>query len=301
MSKPERYKQVCPLLRADMPYKSIAKLLDISYRAVSGVAGVKPQRICLFADSHSGANTGLTPPAYQYKYIENPDIEEHRIRNKWAVLQRECWDWFVHTAERYKPFDKTFVLGDLIDGDGKRSGGTELITTDRKVQTCMATEALEVVRAPGMVFVFGTPYHTGQAEDYEVDIARHFDSKIGGHEWETINGCTFDLKHKQSNTKNPFTSLHNEIIDNREWAAVGEQPKADVIVRAHTHRFCFAKIEDCVAISMPSLQGYGTKFGARQCTRKVHFGLIILDVWPDGYVQEYINIAQLVSHRTRSN
>ena len=216
-------------------------------------------------------------------------------------LQKECWGWYIDKVAMLKPIDKAFVLGDLIDGDGKRSGGTELITTDRKVQMCMVIECLEILEVAGMVMVYGTPYHTGQAEDYEADAAQHFGCKIGGHEWENVNGCTFDLKHKQSNCKNPATSIWNEIVDNREWACLGEQPKADVLVRAHTHRFCLVRIEDCIGVSIPALQAYGTKFGARQCSRKVQFGLIALDVWPDGEVVEQIHIAKLVEHVTHEN
>lgn len=293
--------QICIGLRAGLSHRTIAATVPCNISTVHRLSGIKPTRILLPGDYHCGSNVGLTPPAYQYKYITNPKTEEHRKRNKWSRLQKECWDWYIKTVNMLKPIDKAFVLGDLIDGDGSRSGGTELITTDRKVQVCMAIEALEVLEANGMVMVFGTPYHTGQAEDYETDAAQHFGCKIGGHEWENVNGCIFDLKHKQSNTKNPATSIWNEIVDNREWAVLGEQPKADVLVRAHTHRFCHLRIEDCIGISIPALQAYGTKFGARACSRKVQFGLVALDVWPDGEVIEHVRIAKLVEHITHEN
>lgn len=293
--------QICTGLRAGLSHKTIAGMIPCSLGMIAKLSSTKPVRVLLPGDLHCGSNVGLTPPAYQYKYISNPKTEEHRRRNKWSRLQKECWNWYVNTADILKPIDKAFVMADLIDGDGSRSGGTELITTDRKVQVCMAIESLEVLEAGGMVMVYGTPYHTGQAEDFEVDVAKHFGCKIGGHEWENINGCIFDLKHKQSNCKNPATSIWNEIVDNREWAVLGEQPKADVLVRAHTHRFCHIKIEDCIGISIPALQAYGTKFGARACSRKVQFGLVALDVWPDGEVVEHVHIAKLAEHITHEN
>lgn len=297
--------QICIGLRSGLPHKTIAKMIPCNISTVAKLSSTKPIRVLLYGDTHCGSNVGLTPPAYQYKYISNPKTEEHRRRNKWSRLQKECWNWYVNRIAILKPIDKVFVLGDLIDGDGARSGGTELITTDRKVQMCMAIEAIEVLdvktTGAGMVMVYGTPYHTGQAEDYETDAAQHFGCKIGGHEWENINGCTFDLKHKQSNCKNPATSIWNEIVDNREWAVLGEQPKADVLVRAHTHRFCHIKIEDCIGISIPALQAYGTKFGARACSRKVQFGLVALDIWPDGEVIEHVHIAKLAEHITHEN
>lgn len=293
--------QICIGLRAGQSHKTIAKNTECCISAVRRLSSIKPIRILLPGDLHCGSNVGLTPPAHQYKYISNPTTEEHRRQNKWSKLQEECWNWYVNTVDILKPIDKAFIPGDLIDGDGKRSGGTELITTDRKKQVSMAIEALEVLEVGYMSMVYGTPYHTGQAEDFEVDIAKHFGCKIGGHEWENVNGCIFDLKHKQSNTKNPATSIWNEIVDNREWAILGEQPKANVLVRAHTHRFCFIRIEDCIGISIPALQAYGTKFGARQCSRKVQFGLVALDVWPDGEVVEHVHIAKLAEHITHEN
>jgi hypothetical protein len=200
-----------------------------------------------------------------------------------------------------QPIHKVFVLGDCIDGDGHRSNGTELIVSDRKVQAAMAVECLRQIGAKEYSFVYGTPYHTGQAEDFETDVARAFDAKIGSHEWEVVNGVTFDLKHKQGNTQNPATSLFNEIRDNREWVCNDEQPKADILVRGHTHRLCILEIEDCIAISVPALQGYGTKFGSRQCSRKVQFGLVAVDVWPDGVCQRHVHIAKLSGHITRAN
>lgn len=301
MSNSELTAQIYSSLRARMKPDKIAEFLGCSVYKVRRLSVIRPTRILLPADTHCGSNIGLTPPAYQYKIIKNPRTEEHHKRNKWARLQIECWEWYMRTLELLKPIHKCFILGDLIDGEGSKSGGTELITTDRKVQTCMAIEALEPIQADGMVFVYGTPYHTGKYEDWETDVSHHFGCKIGSHEWENINGVIFDLKHKQSNTKNPATSLYNEIVDNREWAITGEQPKADIIVRAHTHRFCSIQIEGCRAISVPALQSYGSKFGSRQCTRKVHFGLIALDIWPDGFVQEHVLIAKLQGHKTQSN
>jgi len=292
---------VCVGLRLGMSHPTIAGMVGCSIHSVRRISSTGPMRVLFFGDSHCGSNVGLTPPEYQYQYIANPRTEEHRIQNKWAKLQKECWNWYMNRLAVLKPIDKLFVMGDVIDGDGKRSGGTELITTDRKKQVRMGIESIEVIEAGGMVMVYGTPYHTGQSEDFEVDIAKHFSCKIGSHEWEDVNGCTFDLKHKQGNCKNPATGVWNEIVENREWAGLGEQPKANVLVRAHTHRFIMMRIEDCIGITIPALQAYGTKFGARQCSRKVQFGLLALDVWPDGEIVEHVHIAKLASHITHKN
>ena len=301
MHDPKLLHRVYTGIRNGWKHKEIAAKAGCSVHTIGHLARVRPIRVLLFGDTHCGSEVGLTPPAYQWNCIDNPTSQEHRTINKFATLQKECWDWYISTLDILRPIDKVFGMGDLTDGDGKRSGGTEQITTDRKKQAAMAIEAIEQIRCNDLVFVYGTPYHTGDAEDFEVDIATHFNSKIGSHEWEEVNGVVFDLKHKQGSTQNPATSLFTAVRDNREWAVLGEQPKADVLVRAHSHRYCVLDLEDCLAISIPSLQAYGTKFGARQCSRKVQFGLLALDVWPDGIVQQHLNIAKLTGHKTRVN
>ncbi len=301
MLSKETVHQICCGLRLGIPHKIIAQRIQCSVHAVGRLAQKRPVRILLWGDGHCGSNVGLTPPTYQTKFTPNPKKEEHRKLNKWANLQKECWDWYVDKVNMLKPIDKLFYLGDGIDGTAHRCGGTDLIQVDRKVQVQMAIEALEVAEVKDVVMVYGTPYHTGQGEDFEMDIAQHFKCKIGAHEWEEVNGCMFDLKHKQGTCDNPATGLFQQIRDHREWAGLGEQPKADVLIRAHSHRFCILKIEDCIGITIPALQAYGTKFGARQCSRKVQFGLVALDVWPDGVVVEHVHIAKLAGHRTHSN
>ncbi|MGD2065687.1 MAG: hypothetical protein PVI43_00775 [Candidatus Bathyarchaeota archaeon] len=296
----ESMRIICNGLKARTRHDSIAKLAGCDKGTVSRISR-SSSRIIFLNDTHCGNNTGLTPPAYQYKYIDNPKSEDQRIRNKWHRVQKECWSWYIKTLKSLQPFDKCFILGDMIDGDGARCGGTEHVVSDRTVQVSMAYECVKQVKTKYFNMVFGTPYHTGNQEDFEIILAEKLNCKIGGHEWESVNGCTFDLKHKQGNTMNPATSLYNEIRDHREWAAVNEQPKADVIVRAHTHRFCIYEVEDTIAISLPALQAYGTKFGARQCSRKVQFGLVAVDVWPDGSITPHVRIAQLSCHKTKTN
>lgn len=294
--------KTCQLLRSGMMKTEIASRLNVHVSSVKRVVRKgQIKRVLLFADSHCGSETGLTPPSYQYQIISDPPSEEVRIRNKWAKQQYEGWNWFIKTLDILRPIDICMINGDCIDGTGHRSGGTEQITTDRKQQVAMAIECVNQIQANRYTMTFGTPYHCGNDEDFEIDIAKHLDCKIGGHEWESVNGVVFDLKHKQSNCKNPSTSLFNEIIDNREWADVEEQPKANVLVRSHTHRFCIHKTENTLGISTPALQTYGTKFGARQCSRKIQFGLVALDVWPDGEIIEQIHIARLTGHKAKTN
>ena len=154
--------QICCGLRLGTPHKTIAKRLDYAIYSIRRLAQIKPVRILLWGDAHCGSNVGLTPPAYRTGFTPDPKTEEHRTQNKWAKIQKECWDWYVARVNMLKPIDKLFYLGDGIDGTGHRCGGTDLIHIDRKVQVQMAIEALEVVEAKDMVMVYGTPYHIGE-------------------------------------------------------------------------------------------------------------------------------------------
>ena len=301
MRDPELLHRIYTGIRRGWKQQDIATWVGCDRRVINRLARIRPTRLLPIADFHCGSEVGLTPPVYQYKCIDNPISTEHRRRNKLARLQKECHDWYINTLDLFRPIDKVYIVGDCTDGNGSRSGGVEQITTDRKKQASMAIEVIEEIGCKDIGMVYGTAYHTGDAEDFEVDIATHFGAKIGSHEWEEINGVVFDFKHDQSSTKNPGTSLYNAVIDNQEWALLGEQPKADVLIRAHTHRYCTIQTEGCLAISLPSLQAYGTKFGERKCSRKVQFGMMVLDIWPDGVIVPQVEIAKLVGHRTSVN
>ena len=166
------------------------------------------KRIIVINDSHCGHLVGLTPPQWQLNEYD----ESHTKRNKWSVLQRELWQNFTNILEKYKPFDVGFSLGDMIDGKGSRSGGTELITADRDEQIDMACEIHRQVVMRGKknfnwVGVYGTEYHaSGEGgEDWEKILAERMGfAKMGSHEWVDVNGCVFDLKHHIGGSTVPY-------------------------------------------------------------------------------------------------
>jgi len=225
---------------------------------------------------------GLTPPAY------NSDAKKGRKAR--AALWRE----YVATIKRLAPIHHVLYLGDGIDGRGQMSGGTELLTTDMMEQAQMATECLNVIRLHGkvprtfsIVGVYGTGYHTGKYEDFEDIIAKDagFD-KIGGHEWPQVYNTVFDIKHKIGGSSVPYgrlTAAQKARLWNREWAAVGEQPLATCLIRGHVHYFGGGIDSRGGAFTAPAWQGYGSKFGIRQCEGKVDWGCMWFDVNKHGY------------------
>jgi hypothetical protein len=247
------------------------------------------KRIIVISDLHSGHVAGLTPPEYQYQEVGDSTTKH----NKFARLQRELWIKFLNILEKYKPFDIGFDLGDLIDGKGSRSGGTELISNDRNTQVDMAVKCLEEVSRRGKenfkwIGVFGTGYHTSGegGEDWESIIAERCGfEKIGAHESVDINGCIFDLKHHIGSSSIPhgrFTAPAKERLWNVLWNERDLRPKANVILRGHVHYATFCGEPGWVAMTVPALQGMGTKYGSRYCSGTVHWGLTVFDVNKDG-------------------
>lgn len=183
------------------------------------------------------------------------------------------------------------VNGDAIDGKGFRSGGSELITTDRQEQTNIAIECIDqaVGGSAKVLMTYGTGYHTGNEEDWEGLIAKHFDAKIGSHEWVTAEGVTFDFKHHIGSSQVPHgrsTSLNREGLWSHLWAESAATPKSDILIRSHVHYHSYCgdlTFSPGLRMTTPALQAAGTKFGARRCSGTVDFGFLLFDVDGEDY------------------
>lgn len=232
---------------------------------------MKKKRVVVIADKHCGHLVGLTPPEYQKPF-----------ESKWGYIQYQLWNAYVKAIELLKPIDVLLVNGDNIEGKGPRSGSTELVTSDRNTQTEMAARCILEAEADEIVMTYGTPYHVGAKEDWEKQVADKVKAKkIGGQEWVDVNGVIFDLKHHVGSSTIPhgtFTPVAKENLWNSIWAYHNEQPKSHIIIRSHVHNFGYCGEESWLGITTPALQGLGTKFGARICSRHVDFGLIYFDV-----------------------
>lgn len=241
------------------------------------------KRILTIGDFHCGHKVGLTPLPWQ-----NPEDQSDPHDAKLLRLRRVCWDFYTDTIRREGPFDAVFFNGDAIEGKGERSGGTELITTDRNKQVEMAVACLKAALGPKtkLVLTYGTPSHTGVDEDFEKQIADKLDAKIGSHEWVQVEAITFDLKHKVGSSTIPhgrYTATAKERLWNMLWAERDEQPKAQIIIRSHVHYHGWAGDHRGVAMTLPALQAAGTKYGARQCSGIVDFGLVTWTINNGGF------------------
>jgi hypothetical protein len=247
---------------------------------------------------HSGHVVGCTAPPWQQKLTNDHQWD------KCAILQKELYNEFSNTVKSLGHIDILIVNGDCIEGSGSRSGGTELITTDRNKQCEMAEYAIKSVKADHVVMTYGTGYHTGDGEDFESIIAREVKAdKIGSHEWVEVNGLVFDCKHHIGSSGIPHgrhTATAKERLWNILWTEHEEQPKADIIIRSHVHYFDYCGGASWLALTTPALQGMGSKYGARRCSGHVDFGMVHFDVNPNGSYTWQPHIARIASQKAQT-
>ena len=192
------------------------------------MAKKKRKRLVILSDFHCGHVAGLTPPDWHDKPPAAPGKgrKRRRGRARFSAVQREMWERYIVMRDRLCPIDALVLNGDAVEGKGKRSGGTEMITTDRVEQTDMAAECIDVWKAPKKIMTYGTPSHTGEDEDWEDVVADNIGAaKIGGHEWIDVNGVVFDFKHKIGSSSIPH-GRHTAIARENLISIILEQPEA---------------------------------------------------------------------------
>jgi len=262
----DQKKTILNMVQSGVQKQQIAKLLAITNQTVTNVLATK-KRCMVISDLHCGHRAGLTPPKWQTEFSSFYD------------QQVEMWEWYAQKCTELKP-DILFVLGDMVDGRGKKSGGTEQITTSFKEQVKMVEYCLNMTGAGKMVAVYGTPYHTSvDGEDSECFIKN---IKISGHEFPKIHDIQFDLKHKIGASSIPhgrYTALAKSRLWNQLWKDIDGQPKSDIIIRGHTHYFDYCGNSNYLAMICPALSGWGSIYGVRQCEGIVNTGLLWFDIY----------------------
>lgn len=242
------------------------------------------KRMLVISDLHCGHQAGLTPPEFQWSATsDNP----HRA--KFAIQQREMWNWYANKIDELKPINILLVNGDAIDGKGIRSGGCEHITIDRNEQADIAAVCIKRVGAPHIRMTYGTAYHTGMEEDWEDAVAHRVDAEsISGQDFFEVNGVVFDAKHHIGGSTIPHgrsTPMKKDKLWNVLWNAEHEaQPKSDILIRSHVHYSDVTGDDTWMGYTTLALQGWGSKFGVRQCSGLVKYGFMTFDVTEKGVV-----------------
>jgi len=239
------------------------------------------KNVVIISDMHCGHMVGLTHSNWQL-----PQDVPNKTRNKFAKLQKMTYDWFKSEIKSIGKIDTLIINGDCVEGKGARSKGTELITADMHQQAEMAIDIIKMINGKKIFMTYGTPYHTGDGEDVEDIISKDVGADISGHQFININGVIFDVKHKVGGSSVPhgrFTAVQREAIWNELWASrKNGQPNADILIRSHVHYFTHSGNADKLCITTPALQGYGSKYGVRQCSGIVDVGFITFKIQDNG-------------------
>ena len=233
------------------------------------------KRVAVIGDLHAGHHAALATDEWLRPKTSSVGKLQRELRKH--------YDGWVKA--NYAP-DVLLVLGDCIEGKGIRSGSTELLTADRGLQVEMATELIDMWGAKQIYMIYGTPSHTGVNEDWERDIATNLKAEIHGQMFVTVEGVTFHIKHKIGSSSIPH-GRHTATARDRLWLAIWEEeqnwPKADVILRGHVHYHQYCGGPAWLGMTCPALQAAGTKYGSRQCSGVVHFGVTLFEIDGNDY------------------
>lgn len=223
------------------------------------------RRIAVIADLHCGHKFALTPPDWQ--------------GGKERAFQARLWDGYVAAAATVGRVDMLVVNGDAVDGKGPKSGGNELITADRVEQAEMAARCVEEWDAKRVVFLAGTPYHTGCNEDWERVAADKLGAEFYDAKQFRLEGVVFDFRHHIASAGMPHTqggALAAELIWARDNADYG-YVVPDVIVRSHRHRYWKQETDSRLMVVTPGLQARST-YGRRRCRGVPSLGTMCFSV-----------------------
>lgn len=234
-------------------------------------------------DLHCGHKIGLTPPRWQNK-------------PSWQKDQDRLWRIFNDGLDKVGSVDTLILNGDLIDGNGYRLGGIENVTVDWDEMCEMATDVINHIGAKNIHITYGTPSHVSNNGTLEeAKIAKAVGASIDSHLFLEVEDVVFDVKHKIGSSGIPHgrvSALMKALLWNREQATVKMQPKADLLLRSHVHYHVFCGDSCAMGMTLPALQGPGSKYGKEQCEGLVDFGLVWFNVQEGSFEWD--------SHTTRS-
>ena len=179
-----------------------------------------------------------------------------------------------------------------------------MITTARTVQIDMLHSVFDLVDADYNVVVAGTPSHTGDAEQYEEEFAKRNKFKFESHCWLDVNKRLFDFKHHIGSSGSPSGrtgAISRETVWADLWAQRDLIPgRVDYLIRSHVHYFSLCDNGDTIAMTTPSLQGMGSRFGSQKCSGLVRQGFISWDVFANGDVIMNKHFFNIVSQKAKA-
>lgn len=204
------------------------------------------RKILFLADLHCGNIAGIAPPGYRSDAVRE--------------IQETFWNWFISELDAHGPYDGVFVMGDVVDGEGKK-GTLDTFETNIQRQAEAAAEVIKAARVePDFIWmVRGTPFHTNGTLEYEDITAKILGCSIKNVQKREIEGWKVHTKHVIGRSDIPYgqaTPLLKEL-DRLEGEAFKEEKDApDIIARAHVHYDCltrkhFRQAFDCACLELP--------------------------------------------------
>jgi len=229
-----------------------------------------PKHGVIISDLHSGHRFGLCPPEHWEPESNNP------VQQKIRLWQSSTWNWYKEKARQIGHLDRLVVNGDACEGDGIRSGATELWTSDRLEQAEAAIFCARQFDFDAATVIEGTNSHTGTAEQFEAPLAKALGTHLQAHAWLEYAGCVIDFKHHIGSSSTPGAvppALPREAVWNLMWSEHELQPKANVFIRSHLHAYHAVIEDDFTAIVTPALQGW-TRYGGTRMSKTISYGFI---------------------------
>jgi len=221
--------------------------------------------------THAGNIFGLTPPG--------ADQEDF----PWM---RKFWDWYIDQLQKIGPVDLLLLLGDHIDGQGRKDN-SELFTTDSGRQIDIAKRVIEQVDCIEMRMVRGTPYHTKSCTENEDILAHKLGISIANEYEATIYGKRLDVRHTARKSNSPDgqpSSAWKEVTRKTLLNSKNGEPPPDVVVRGHTHEYYHIEYRNRHVVGVPGLQlPFGT-YGRKLFTYNYDVGLVVIDFYDTGHV-----------------
>ena len=232
------------------------------------------KRVIVLGDMHCGHHYGLTPPQNW--------VNEKSLPHVYA-FQKESWEWFIEATRQLGPFDICICNGDAIDGRQGKNGGRELLENSCLKQVEMATFVLKQVEARRYLIVKGTPYHTGQEEDYESQLARNMKSEIYNKLFLDVNGVKIKARHKVNRSIVPYGRA-TPLLRSLMWdtlTTMAKDQEANIMIFNHVHYYLYAGYENKLVLTAPGLQG-NSEFGETQCEGSTDYGFLVFDIQENG-------------------
>ena len=183
------------------------------------------RKILFLADLHCGNIAGIAPPGYRSDAVRE--------------IQETFWDWFTRELEAHGPYDGLFVMGDVVDGEGKK-GTLDTFETNIKRQAEASAEVIRMANVPAdkIWMVRGTPFHTNGVLEYEDLVADILQCSIKNVQKRTVEGWKVHTKHVASRSDIPYgqgTPLLKELARLESEAFREAKDAPDVVARAHVH------------------------------------------------------------------